>query len=65
MKTYLLKITKEDKDTIEWALAEWVELTKEAIKDNTADEDEEAVKELKGELKKIREVLQKVKRVKN
>lgn len=64
MKTYTLKITKEDRDTIKWALEEWVGFTKDAIKANTIDEDEEAVKELKQEMKKIREALRKIKSAK-
>lgn len=64
MKTYLLKITKEEKMIIDSVLNQGIELCKEAIHDNIYFKDEEGIKSCTQELKEIREVLWKIRSVK-
>ena len=57
MKTYRIKITKDEKEMIESALHQLIDLTKDAIHDNEYDGDAESVNELKQEMKLMRESL--------
>ncbi len=68
MKTYLIEITKDQKEMVQDALKQVIELCNEAIEDNEAygkkGKDIEAIKELKEERKLMRESLQAVKAAK-
>jgi hypothetical protein len=61
MKIYHIETTKDQKEMIASALHQMIDLTKDAIRDNEADGDAESVKELKQELKLMRESLRAVK----
>lgn len=65
MKTYRIKVTKDEKEMIESALHQLIDLTKDAIHDNEFDGDAETVKELKQEMKLMRESLRAMKSAKN
>lgn len=68
MKTYLIEVTKDQKEMIRDALKQVIELCSEAIEDNEAygekGKDVEAIKELKEERKLMRESLKAVKAAK-
>lgn len=64
MKTYCIKVTKDEREMIESALHQVIDLTKDAIHDNEFEGDKESVKELKQEMKLMRESLRAVKAAK-
>lgn len=63
-KLYLLELTKDQREMIQGVLHEWIDMTKDSIRDNESDGDAEAVKELKQEMKLMRESLRAVKAAK-
>lgn len=60
MKTYRIKVTKDEKEMIESALLQSIDLTKDAIRDCEV----ESLKELKQEMKLMRESLRAIRAAK-
>lgn len=63
-KLYLLELTKDQKEMIEGVLHQAMDFAKDAIRDNEADGDADSVKELKQEMKLMRESLRAVRAAK-
>lgn len=64
MKTYLLKLTKDERKFMEGALELHIDLCQDSIHDNIYFKDEERVEEGKEELKKLMGVMEKIKKAK-
>ena len=63
-KLYLLELTKDQKEMIEGTLHQSIDFTKDAINENEFEGDKESVKELKQEMKLMRESLRAVRAAK-